>query len=282
VSVVVYSAVLASAFLHALWNALLKRHEDPEIAGAGMFLVCAGCGAIAAVATAGRAFPSLAPAVYSAVAGGFEAIYMLALSRALARAPLGPVYTVSRGGALALVWPLSMLIFGERLTATAASGSLLVAAGLAATGLAARGPGRRAGAAGLALAGLAAACISGYHLCYKQALSLGAAPEAVFAVSLGLAGPLNALTLARDARRRLGATLRARPWPIVIAGLLSAASFLVFLFALEHGGAASVLTLRNTSILFAQVMSWAIGEPPTRLGAIGAVAVTGGAILLGL
>lgn len=274
--------MLGSAFLHALWNAVLKRDADPEIAGAGMFLVCAACGVLIALPVVGHAFPTPAAALYSAAAGLFEAVYMLCLSRALARAPLGPVYTTSRGGALILVWPISIALLGERLTPMVAAGSALVGAGLAATGFAARGPARRAGAAGMTYALLTAACIAGYHLCYKQALSLGGAPQAVYAVSLGLAGPLNVLRMPVDARRRLFARIRSRPVPLVLAGLICGASFLIFLFALVHGGAASVLTLRNTSILFAQGMSWAMGEPPSRAGAIGALAVTAGAILLGL
>ena len=52
--------------------------------------------------------------------------------------------------------------------------------------------------------------------------------------------------------------------------------------ALHGSGAGFVLTLRNTSIVFAAVLGWAIAEPPTRRQVLGAVLVAGGAILLGL
>jgi drug/metabolite transporter (DMT)-like permease len=280
----VYSAVIASAFLHALWNALLRREAEPEIAGAGFWLVCAAGAILSAVPSLLVAMPTLPQAAWSAAAGGFEAVYVVSLSRALARAPLGPVYTISRGGALVVVWPLSVLLLGEAITSAALAGTVLVAAGLAVTGLASP---RRALARGgergwLVLASMAAAAIAGYHLCYKQALAAGAAPPVVFAIALGLAGPINVLRLAPESRRRLGAAFRARPAILLAGGALAAGSFLIFLFALARGGAGFVLTLRNTSILFAQAMAWAIGERPTRAGIIGALAVALGAVFLGM
>src|SRR5262245_29635647 len=105
--------VLGSAFLHASWNAMLKRHEDPEAASVGAFAVCTAAGAVAAATWPGAEWN--AQVVWtSAVAGVFEAGYMITLARALSRAPLGPVYTVSRGGALLLIWPISIAWLGER------------------------------------------------------------------------------------------------------------------------------------------------------------------------
>jgi drug/metabolite transporter (DMT)-like permease len=276
----VFALVVGSAFLHAAWNALLKRHPDPEAAAPGMFAVCAIAGAAAAAFWPGARAGGIS-ILWSGVAGAFEAGYIMSLARALARAPLGPVYTVSRGGALLLVWPLSVAWLGERVTASALLGTALVAAGLAATGLGAGGGRRRENAgSGLRWAGIAAVCIGCYHLAYKQALATGGAPAVVFAVSLGLAVPLTFARLDRAGRAAAARAVRARPAIVVSAGLISCASFLVFLFGLAQAGAGAVFTLRNTSVLFAQVLSWTIGERPTRLGALGAAAVAGGAVLL--
>jgi drug/metabolite transporter (DMT)-like permease len=281
VDALVYSAVIGSAFLHAAWNALLKREKDHELAAAGMFVSCSMCAALAALPALPRAFPTLAAAGWAAGAGLFEAVYVVSLSRALARAPLGPVYTVSRGGALVFVWPISVLLLGEAISATAVAGSALIALGLATTSAGGRARAPLSGA-GLALAALAAACIAGYHLCYKQSLALGSAPSAVFALSLGLAGPLNLLRIGGVRRRRLAAEVRRRPLFFAGSGAVMAGSFLIFLFALVNGGAGAVLTLRNTSILFAQLFAWSIGERPTRAGLTGAALVAAGAVLLGL
>jgi drug/metabolite transporter (DMT)-like permease len=277
-AVAVLSAVLVSAFLHATWNAMLKRQPDPSTASAGVFVVCGAASAIVALA-AGSGFGGGTPVVWSALSGLFEAGYIIALGAALGRAPLGPVYTISRGGALVGVWPLSVVLLGEPITVAAAAGAALVLAGLVCTGLGGSGVGdRRPG--GLVAATASAAFIAGYHLCYKQALSTGGAPPAVFAVSLAVAAPLNVARLGAAGRARLRALVRQRPWPIVATGLVSCASFLVFLIALARAGAGAVYTLRNTSILFAQILAFAIGERPTRAGVSGALLVAAGAILL--
>lgn len=102
----------------------------------------------------------------------------------------------------------------------------------------------------------------------------------MFAVSLGLAVPLNIARLDRAGRDAAVRAALARPALVVSAGLISCASFLLFLLGLAQAGAGAVFTLRNTSVLFAQVLSWALGERPTRIGALGAAAVAGGAVLL--
>ena len=62
--------------------------------------------------------------------------------------------------------------------------------------------------------------------------------------------------------------------------MLASVGFLVFLYAMKKEGAGVVLTLRNTSILFAQVFGFIMGDRPKRLGIIGALLVFAGAVLL--
>jgi uncharacterized membrane protein len=174
------------------------------------------------------------------------------------------------------VWPISVGFLAERLTLHAAAGAALVGAGIAATGR-----GGRASPRALALATLTAGCIAGYHICYKLALAHGGAPLGVFAISLGVAAPLNLLGLGAAARARLAAGARARPWPMLTAGVLTAGSFLIFLVALAQAGAGAVFTLRNCSVVFAQLLSWLLGEAPSLSAAAGASFVVVGAVLIG-
>jgi drug/metabolite transporter (DMT)-like permease len=99
---------------------------------------------------------------------------------------------------------------------------------------------------------------------------------------MAVAVPINLERLGAARRRRLVSLFRERPIPLVVAGILSCASFLVFLFGLAHAGAGAVLTLRNTSIFFAQLLALAIGERPTRIRFIGALVVAAGSVLIGL
>jgi uncharacterized membrane protein len=52
--------------------------------------------------------------------------------------------------------------------------------------------------------------------------------------------------------------------------------------ALARGGSGGVLTLRNTSVLFAVAMAWRIGERPRRVEVAGAALVAAGATLMAL
>lgn len=301
--------VVASALAHASWNAILKRCRDPENAIVSMMSVAAVCGVLFA-AILRMPVPSATSFGWCLTAGVLEVGYFVTLARALARAPLGSVYTIVRGGALVLVWPVSVLLLGEPIGITRLGGTLLVVLGLAATGASERMPARvpalpdppssddvsRSDDAetggegpeptttlrsGIAVAALCAVFVGGYHLAYKLALESGGRPEAVVSISLSTASILNVAAL--GARRKLALdALRVQPMRIVIGGLLASLGFLVFLSAMKNEGAGVVLTLRNTSILFAQALAFALGERPRRLGIVGAVLVTAGAILLAL
>jgi drug/metabolite transporter (DMT)-like permease len=273
--------VRSSAFFHALWNALLKRHEDPENAVVGVIAVTVVSGGLWALGLEGEAFPSSQALLWTLVAGVLESAYLATLARALRHAPLGLAYTVSRGGALLLVWPVSVLWLGEQLTPWAVAGAALVALGMAVMNLVR--PQGGGGGEGVLWALVCAACIAGFNLSYKRALGAGAQPPALFTLSLGIALPLLVLLRLRGQPWSvLRPKVLARPLLLVVAGLLCTLSFSLLLLALAHSGAGAVLTLRNTSIAFALGLGALQGE---RLGLrqlVGAGLVILGAVLLGL
>jgi drug/metabolite transporter (DMT)-like permease len=275
--------VLLSAFLHALWNALLRLEtaKDRSLVAATIFAT-----AFAAVVAGARwglgevPFTSIRGLGFAVVAGVCEASYFATLAAAMERGNLGTVYTISRGGAVLVVWPLSALLFAEVATLSSTMGSGLVLAGLVLCGLGARGGARgsQRGAVGWAVA--CAVSIAGYHLGYKASLQDGANPSACFALALGVSAALNVARLGRPARRELGAVIRSR-WPrLVVMGLVCAGSFLLLMEALVVGGSGFVLTLRNTSVLFSVGMARWIGERPTWRELAGAALVAAGAAVM--
>jgi drug/metabolite transporter (DMT)-like permease len=290
--------VLLSAFLHAAWNALLKRERDKDAAGAVVLAVAAAVAAIAALIAAlagpGVPFADRSALGFAVAAGLFEAGYFITLVLALARGPLGLVYTVSRGGAILLVWPVSVLWLHEPVTTPVVAGSLVLAGGLllgpilGAVGFPRSARARLAGLErggdprSVRLACLCGAFIAAYHLCYKRAMAAESSAAAVFAVALAVALPINLARLGGAARRQLPGVLARRPGPLLLAGALCAASFLIFLVALRDVGAGLVLTLRNSSILFAVLLGWLLGEPTSRRDLAGALLVACGAALLSL
>jgi len=268
--------LLASAFLHASWNALLKRERRPQGAVLGVLATALLFAAGAAFLLPGRGFPSRAGLLWTGAAGVFEGLYFLTLAAALGRATYGAVYAVARGGALLLVWPAAAFWLQEPVPSRTVAGAVLVGIGIAAVAATGR---EHASRAGMTWAAACAAAIAGYHLCYGQALREGASPAPVFAVALAVALPL-----VWAAARRAGEV--TPPWSRgdalrrLAAGALATASFLLFLDGLSRSGAGVALTLRNTSVVFAQLLALLLGErvPPRQW--IGAALVALGAAVL--
>lgn len=273
--------ILASAFLHAFWNARLKRQPEMDVAGSVIFLVTGLTGVAAALAqwTFGAAtpFPTFESVGWSLAAGVCEAGYFTLLVVAFRLAPLGTVYAVSRGFAIVATWPLSVLWLGEAVSAPALAGTAIVLAGLLLSTLKLDVCGR---AVLIALA--SGLFIAGYHIFYKLGMAAGGQPAAVFALSLGVAVPVNIALLARERRARLLALWRERVLSLTALGIICGASFLLILLALELAGAAYVLTLRNASILFALLLAWQLGETLHRRQWAGAGLIALGAALLGM
>ncbi len=124
------------------------------------------------------------------------------------------------------------------------------------------------------LATACAASIAGYHLLYARALAQGASPAPVFAVALAVALPAVLVPARRRGLSLPGGRAAAR-WGA--AGLLCTASFLLFLHGLAESGAGVALTLRNTAVVFAQLLALAMGERVPWRQALGAALVAAGA-----
>ena len=283
----IIALVLLSAFLHAGWNALLRVEPDKDRGLVGAISVAALFACVIGGIRWGlgdQPFDSLASLGYTGLAGAFEAVYFATLALAMERGRLGPVYTVSRGGAVLVVWPMSIVLFEEVFTATSSTGSALVLGGLILAGFGAHhaSKGVEGKSSGIGWASACAASIAGYHLSYKAALQSGGSASATFAVSLAFAAIIRIVWLGRGGRSALVSVVRSRLPRVVLMGLICGGSFLILMEALARGGSGFVLTLRNTSVLFAAVLAWSIGERPVRAEFVGAALVAIGAAVMSL
>jgi drug/metabolite transporter (DMT)-like permease len=269
--------VLVSAFLHALWNAVIKRERDPQSAGVAVLATAALVATAVVPLGAAPAFPRSTGLLWALLAGLFEGGYFAALGLALARGPLGPAYTVARGGAMLVTWPISVLFLGESFPLSAKFGVALIGCGL---GLSAMRSRERTTWISLIWAAVCAVCIGGYHLCYKVALAADAEPKALFAVALACALPINLAFVGPSGATASWDALRESPLRLLFGGVTCTVSFLLFLQALASAGAGAVLTLRNTSVLFAQLLALWAGERSTLRTIGGAVLVAAGAFFL--
>ena len=268
--------LLASALLHASWNALVKREREPQGAVLGVLAAALALSVPVALAFPGAGFPGRAALLWGLGAGAFEAIYFVTLGEALARATYGAVYAIARGGALVLVWPVAAAVLREPFTARSAAGAALVGVGVVLVAAAGR---ERASRGGIAFAVACAASIAGYHVCYDLALAAGAAPAPLFALAFAVALP-PVWAQARLSGRVAAGLDRRAVLRLSVAGALATASFLLFLVGLSSSGAAVALTLRNTSVVFAQLLAAALGEAVPRRQLLGAALVVAGAALV--
>ena len=180
------------------------------------------------------------------------------------------------------MWPVSIALFGETVSVPAAIGSAVVFGGLALTsvGIGPSAVVRTTRRDALVWAVACAGSIAGYHLAYKAALRTGGGGSAVFAVALGIASAINIVRLGGEGRRIAASIMRARLARVLLMGAICGGSFLILMEALASGGAGYVLTLRNTSVLFAIGLAAMIGERPRYTEISGAVLVAAGAVLM--
>lgn len=269
--------VIASAALHAGWNALLRHRGEARANTVAVSGALTLVSTVVMLATPQPWFPDSAGFWWSVAAGVLEAGYFVTLGLALEHAPVGIAYPISRGGALIVVWPISLLWLDEAIGWGSAIGAVTVFVGLLATGFQRPHAGERLG---VRWAAASAAFIGVYNLFYKQALNAHAEPMALFAVSMLVAFPLTLLWMRGRARRVFEIT-RELPWRMLGAGLLSTGSFWLYLYALRSGGTGEILTLRNTSVVFAQLFAAWTGEKLGRRQLIGAGVIVAGALVLG-
>lgn len=283
--------LVASAALHAGWNALLKREPD-KLAAVVAVLGVADLVALVFSLLIGSVRLPAASLGWAFAAGISEGGYFVALAYALSHASYGLAYTVSRGGAMFLVWAVSFTWLHERIDSWILSGVALLSLGLALANSAGRANesppvSEESGSAPeklqrLGASYVAALFIAGYHLAYGRALALGAKPAPLFAFALLVALPVVIVSLGRARARGAWQALLSRPIPIASSGFLATASFVMFLTGLARSGAGVGITIRNTSIIFAQALAWRMGERMTARQLLGAGLVASGAVLVGI
>jgi drug/metabolite transporter (DMT)-like permease len=273
VNLTALAAIFGSAILHAAWNALLKNTRDPAAASIVIVFGAVGLTVVLALVV-GPAHITSAGCPWIVATGLVEGLYFVMLSVALSSLPLGTAYGVSRGAGLLLVWPLSIAFFHERVDAPSLAGAVLLGAGLLAQIQGA------ASVRGVAAALVCAIAIALYPLGYKRALQEGVDPYPLFAMSLGVALPVQLALLRTERLARVGSSWRDQPRRLLLGACLCAGSFILFLVALDKHGPGRVTALRNSSILFATLFGWWSGEPRTVRSISSAALVAAGAVLL--
>lgn len=278
--------VLAAAFIHASWNLITKR-----VGGGPPFLwLAAVCTVVMyaplAVGVVLLTGPRLdgAAAVFFAGSALLHTTYFLVLQRGYSVGDLSLVYPLARGTGPLLSTTAAILFFGERPSALALVGVLLILGGV--VGLVS-GPQLRLGmqsrqALGYAL--LTGALIACYTLWDKHAVSVLLLPPLLLDYSTNVG---RAVALAPFAWRRREATRelwRTRRWSVLGMALLNPLSYILVLTALVTTPVSYVAPARELSILIGTIFGSTLlaeGDTARRLAAAGAMVLGVIALALG-
>lgn len=246
-------AVLAAAFLHAFWNALVKTGLSKQTA---MFVLTVGNAGFGAVLAAFHPWPPAEVWPWLLGSSLIHAAYQLFLAYAYEHGDLSRVYPIARGSAPLIVLLVSLAFLDEAMTGAELAGVLVLGLGIAlmARGVFASGESRRL----LPFALGAAAATAGYTLTD----GLGARAWGLPVPYVGWLLMLAALTYTPAVVALKGrAVMRAdaRGWAIgLVAGIASCTAYAISVWAMTKAPIALVAALRETSILFAVLIGWTV------------------------
>ena len=250
----VFAAVLAAALVHAGWNVLVKGAAD-KLA----MTVSVALGAAIVSASILPFLPLPAPESWPFLGASvlLQSVYYLLIARAYRIADMSLAYPLMRGAAPLVVALSGAMVFGETLTNGQWMAIGLISAGIGALALGAfRQP---LGAAGGVTALCNAMVIAAYTLVDASGVRLSGAPVAYALLLAVLTGVVTlAVVFAGRARPRLGGRTVGLG---LVGGAATTLSYGVALWAMTRAPVAPVAALRETSIIFALVLSrLAFGE----------------------
>lgn len=276
----VFLAVLGAAVMHAVWNALIKVRLDRFLS---ISLMTIGMGVAAVPAMLVVDFPRWEVWSWIVLSTGIHTLYRLFLIRAYETGDLAQAYPLARGAAPLLTTIGGILLIKEFPPLLAVVGIIFLSAGTLLMSL--RG-GSKVGvldrrSVGFAL--ITSVCVAGYTLTDGSGARL-ASTASSYAVWLFTTDALWTLALCFYLRgSRVLATMLPEWKTGIITGLLGAASYWIAMWAMTRAPIASVAALRETSILFAMMISvFALRETATLWRAAAAMFIVAGVIALRL
>lgn len=271
----VFLAVLAAAFLHALWNALIKLGTSRQSQMLLLTLGHALCGAAVAVT---RPFPVAEAWPWLIGSGLIHMMYQLFLSYAYEHGDLSRVYPIARGAAPMIVTVVGAVALADEMRGMDYLGIAVLGLGIAlmARGIFANGESRRM----LPFAFGSACATAGYSI--ADGMGARVLGDAVAYVAWLMM--LSALFYTPVALMLKGTVLlRVPPRAWLVGAVAAAASFgayAIAVWAMTEAPIALVAALRETSILFAVLIGWLVfGERMDRGKALAAGVIVAGVLL---
>jgi drug/metabolite transporter (DMT)-like permease len=271
---VALALALSAAVIHAVWNLILARQDDPEAATA----VAMAAGVLCFAPVAAFSFDVERQAIpFIVVTSALQLVYFAALAAAYRHSELSVVYPIARGVAPVVVLIAGVVIVGSSTSLTQILGVALVAVGV----LLVRGVQRDGHARGVVFGLAIAGVIAAYTLVDSHGI-LHAEPIAYLELAMAPAAA-GYLVIVATRTRGLERIRLQTTGTMIFAGALSFFAYVLVLAALERAPAAAVAAVRETSIVVATALAARVlGERVTPVRLTGAVLVVVGVALLGL
>lgn len=246
----VFACVLGAAALHALWNMLVKRGQDPVLS---MVMVTGGAAALAFPVVLLLPLPRPESWPYLAGSALLQVTYFSVLAQTYRVADMGLVYPIMRGTAPLLVVIGGLILTSDHGIRDDLPGILVISLGVLMMAF-----GRHRGSAnrlGIALALLTSGIIAGYTVVDGLGVRL-AGNAASYTLWLSLLTGCPLVVWALFARWRAFPAYVVTNWSVaVIGGAGTMVSYGLALWAMTLAPVAMVAALRETSIVFAVLLS---------------------------
>jgi len=275
----VFVAVLVAAACHAGWNALLKLNIEPMVATT---LVAMASGLVAVPFVSVVDLPHAGAWPYLVASVVVHIGYYLALAEAYRHGDLGQVYPIARGTAPLLTGVVAMLTLGEILGLYGWGGVIALACGILLLAVRGGRADRQFDARSVGFALITSLTITSYTLFDGIGARVSGSAAAYTAWLFLLSGAAMSLYgLIRVGPRRLAGYFRAN-WAIALGGaVLSTAAYAIAIWAMTVAPIALVAALRETSVLFATLISTLLLREPWLAARVAAtLMVLAGALLL--
>ena len=279
----VLAAVLGAAFLHALWNSLVKSADDKFLASA---LVALWCGVAAFAAGLVLPWPSLAAAPLIAGSALVHIVYFLLVGRLYRNADLSVAYPIMRGFAPLIAALIALATLAETPGAIAALGISILVCGVILMGASGLAHGR-IDSATIAVAVANSIVIAIYSVIDGEGARI-AGPAAPFAFAYNAwADALTALAYGPVVvflRGRAAPVAFISGWRRGLAGGLAAfVGYATVIWAMTQAPIAAVAALRETSVVFAALIGVTLlGEQIRAPRMVAAFVILAGVVMLRL
>jgi drug/metabolite transporter (DMT)-like permease len=246
----VAAAVLFAAFLHAGWNALIKRDRDALIATTGIVI---GAAAISLCLLPFFPAPDAASWPYLAASSVAQIGYYALIAWVYRRSDLGLAYPIMRGAAPLFVTFANAILFGEVLSPLGLAGVACISAGVL---LIAAGKAKRPDLGATLAAALGVAIVIAFYTVIDgQGVRLSRSPASYTMWIFLLTGlSMGGWAMVRRGKKLLQ-SLRSAYWAPVLGGGGTLLSYGIALWAMTLAPIAAVAALREISILFAVLIS---------------------------